>query len=176
MANETMSLISTVTVGAGGSSNIVFNSLPQIYTDIKILTSSRTDANPFGVAVSQIALSANGGTPGWDTRALGGNGSASYTETGSGQLTQSSVSTSNTFSNGELTLCNYSGATYKFGSIESVIENNATLSWMAIHCIGWPSTEPITAISLYPVSGNFVQYSTFSLYGILKGSGGATVS
>ena len=172
----TKQLIATITVGAGGAANAVFSSIPQNFTDLKITCSTRTDANPYGVAVSQIGLSANGGTPGWDSRALGGNGASSYSETGSGSVTQSSVSTASVFANGEITIPNYSGAANKVGSIDSVIENNATNSWMALHAIQWPSTAAITSLSLYPVSGNFVQYSTFSLYGITNGSGGATVA
>lgn len=173
----TKQLISTVTVGSGGSATIVFSSIPQTFTDIQIVCSSRSDANPFGVAVNQIALSANDGATGWSSRALGGNGSSAYSETGSGSVTQSSISTSNVFANGVITICNYaSTSAYKSGSIDSVIENNATASWMALHAIQWPSNTALTAISLYPVSGNFVQHSTFSLYGITSGSGGATVS
>lgn len=169
-------LITTVTVGAGGAANVVFSSIPQNFTDLQIVSSSRTDANPFGVAVNQIGLSANGGTPGWDSKALGGNGSSVYSETGSGTVTNSSISTANAFANGVITILNYAGAIYKVGSANSTIETNATLSWMALHSIRWPSTSAITSLSLYPVTGNFVQYSTFSLYGITNGDGGATVS
>jgi len=39
--------IATVTVGAGGASNITFSSIPQTYTDIKVVVSARTDRSGF---------------------------------------------------------------------------------------------------------------------------------
>lgn len=172
----TKQLISTVTVGAGGASSIDFTSIPQGFTDLCITYSCRSDANPFGVAVNQIGVIINGGSTAVTTRALGGNGASSYSETGSGPVTQSSASTSSVFSNGQIYFAKYAGATNKSISTDSVIENNATNSWLALHAIQWPSTAAITSISLTNASGNHVQYSTASLYGITSGNGGATVS
>lgn len=172
----TKKLISTITVPSEGATSVLFDGIPQNFTDIQIVCSSRSDANPFGVAVSQIGLSANGGSTGWSSKALGGNGSSAYTETGSGSVTQSSVSTSNIFASGLITICNYASTTqYKSGSTESTIENNATASWMALHAIQWPSNSALTSLSLYPISGKFIQGSTFSLYGMVNGNGGSSV-
>lgn len=171
----TMTLISSTTLSTTAAT-IDFTSIPQTYTDLKIVYSARINADPFGVAVATLSLSINGGGTATTSRALGGNGSSAYSETGSGPVINSSNSTANTFSNGDIYIPNYAGSTNKSMSADSVIENNATASWAAIHAILWSSTSAITSISLVPAAGSFVANSSFALYGILKGSGGATVS
>jgi hypothetical protein len=84
--------------------------------------------------------------------------------------------TASTFNNAELYIPNYAGSTNKSFSVDSVNENNATLVDTAIMAGLWANTAAITSISIAGFSQSITQYSTASLYGILKGSGGASVS
>jgi hypothetical protein len=173
MANETMTLIASTTISTA-TATIDFNSIPQTYTDLRIIYSARLSYDPYGVAVALVGLELNGGGSSVSTLALGGNGSSAYSETGSTSVCNSSNSTANTFGTGEINIFNYTSSAQKFISTHSTTENNATGSWQAFHSMRWPSTSAITSLKL--IGSNFVANSSFALYGILKGSGGATVS
>ena len=170
----TMTLVSTVTVGAGGATSIAFTGIPQTGTDLLIRISSRNSGG-----VNAALISFNSSTTGFSARRLFGSGSTvssnTYTDN-RGFYTSFSTDTAGTFGNCEIYIPNYSGSTNKSYSSDSVSENNAAAAYQALIAGLWSNTAAITSISLYPTSGNFDQYSTASLYTITKGSGGATVS
>jgi hypothetical protein len=157
--------IAAVTVGSGGASSIDFTSIPQTYTDLVIKTSLRDTSS--GV-VQVINISFNGNTANFSNKNLQGNGSAasSFTQTRRVLLSSSASSTTSTFSNGDIYIPNYAGATNKSFSADSVSENNATSSFQALDASLWSNTAAITSITLTPDSGSFAQYSTATLYGI----------
>jgi hypothetical protein len=172
-----MTLISTTTVGAGGSSSVSFSAIPGTYTDLLLVVSGRATAagNP-----SQQRIRFNGDTAAnYTTRTLQGTGSSAnsvtYTTTyyGGPNIVDSSF-TANTFGNASIYISNYASAIAKTLSVDSVQENNSTTSYSEISAGRWNNTAAITSIEIYNYT--FAQYSTLSLYGILKGSGGATVS
>lgn len=178
-----MTLVSTVTVGAGGAASIDFTSIPQTGTDLLLIFSLRS---ALAATLDDLRIEINGLTSGYFDRSLKGNGSAaSSSSDGAGggywyieEGIVGSTATSNTFSNGSLCLTNYSSSTAKSGSIDNVSENNATGSKQTIQALRNTTTNPITSIKIRSVysSTNILQYSTASLYTITKGSGGATVS
>ena len=170
MANTYVQIGSTVTVGSGGAANIEFTSIPATYTDLVLKVSTRSDlANAF----SASSLSFNGNTANYSWRELFGvgnsQGSNSGTDTskGSGQVTGASA-TSSTFANTEIYIPNYASANNKSFSVDGVTENNATSAAAVLYAYLWSNTAAITSITLTANTGNFVQYSTASLYGILK--------
>jgi hypothetical protein len=173
----TMTLISTITVGSGGASSIDFNSIPGTYTDLQVLVSAR-----FGN--SQVAtvtwIQFNGSTSNQSSRMLNGNGSgaSSYTDTKIFGQSNGANATANTFGNTSFYIPNYAGSTNKAMSIDGVAENNASNAFQELVAGLWSNTSAITSITLkeYNGTGTFAQDSTASLYGITKGSGGATVS
>jgi len=176
MANETMTLISTITVGSGSTSSIDFTSIPQTYTDLVMQVSARDNAA--GAGWSDMIASINGSTPTVSRKWLSQSGSGgdsirtfSYGVHGG--------NTTNTFGNSMTYIPNYAGSSVKTWFIDGSAENNASgnalLNMQATVLTGF--TSAITSITLTNYdSATFAQYSTFSLYGILKGSGGATVS
>lgn len=174
----TMTLVSTVTVGAGGAASIDFTSIPQTGTDLLVVLSLRNSAT-----ASSTELRFNGNSSGYSFRRLYGSGSSATSDTLSSQTNidiygalTSTSQTSNTFSNVAVYVPNYAGSTNKSVSIDTVTENNATAAVQAIYAGLWANTSAITSVSFGNYAGNFVQYSTASLYTITKGSGGATVS
>ena len=157
-------LIEHIEVGSGGVASIEFTGIPQDGVDLVLKLSSRFSAaqyrplvylnNETGMVYSRIGLLGNGSTV--------SNTSSSYT----GWLVGSvSTDTANTFGNSQLYISNYSSLGMKTISTEGVQENNATDAEQALFAISRDS-GPVTQINLTPTSGNFVQYSTASLYKI----------
>jgi hypothetical protein len=162
MANPTMTLIgSPITVGTSVSS-VTFSSIPNTYTDLKILCSTRTATSAVGDAVF-LSLS---GT--LSAKRLQGNGASATSDTDYyGAWNDGANATASTFGNTEFYIPNYAGSNAKSFSSDSVSENNGTTAYASIIAHLSSSTSAITSITLATESGaNFVQYSTFYLYGI----------
>jgi len=173
----TMTLVSTVTVGAGGAASIEFTGIAGTATDLLLLLSLRaTDAGSDFVAgdilLNNSYTSANkrivafGGTP------------ALVSNSGSDMPVNSVLSTSNTFTNIAFYLPNYTSTTNKTASVDAIAENNSSGSYgsrQIIHATQYNVTSAITSVK-FANAGTLAQYSTASLYTITKGSGGATVA
>lgn len=175
MATGTHTLIQRITVGAAGAVSVTFNSIPQTgYTDLKIVVSARTT-----VALIDTYFNCN----------FNGDSGANYSQRSvyqgnTGNATSNSFSavnnlyvnsvvganaTASTFSNVEMYIPNYAGSTYKSMSQDGANEHNAanpTTRFNPLSAGLWSSTAAITSIALSTASGTWVQYSTFSLYGI----------
>lgn len=173
-----MKKIATVTVGAGGAASIDFTSIAGTMTDLMIVVSGRSNTSAAGGGQS-IRLRFNSNTTGYSSKALYGSGSytGSYAPSGwAGQVSPSDT-TASTFGNTVIYIPNYAGATNKSYSADSVTENNATAAYQEIDASLWANTSAVTQITLSVETGNFVQYSSATLYGITKGSlAGVTVS
>lgn len=170
MAN-TYTLISSVTVGAGGASSIDFTSIPATYTDLVIKASLR-DSGSVGTAGIQVRL--NGATTNYSVKRLYANalgpdiGSDSSTRSGylSIGYADSASKTANTFGNLEFYLPNYAGSNYKSTSTDSTPEENGTNVYFAFYAGLWSSTAAVNQVTLYTDGSGFAQYSTAYLYGI----------
>ena len=166
MANPTMTLIASNTVGSGGVSSVTFSSIPATYTDLVVKSSIRATA-----ATSGGFLTFNGSTSGYSEKLLYGDGSAAGSASNSGAgfvwpfLTVSSSYTANTFSSGEIYIPNYTSSNFKSVSSDVVQENNATASAVYLDAGLWSNTAAISSIT-FTSGSNFAQYSTFYLYGI----------
>lgn len=160
-----MTLVSTVTLGAGGASQIEWTGIPQTGKDLLVVASLRTDTTAGGTRIRFNAT-----TSGYTNRLLQGNGSSvfSYTNlTNSGFLGDLSNSgdTANTFGSAGTYIANYTSAANKSYSIDAVSENNATAANQWIIAGQWANTAAITTVTLSPQSATaFVQNSTASLY------------
>lgn len=174
----TMTLISTVTVGAGGAASISLTSIPQIYTDLLLEVSCRAAT---GTGTTILFYVNNNGASIYSQRNLDGDGST----TGSNSTSSTSgftfaqnttTQTASTFGNASIYIPNYTGSTNKSISIDSTLENNGTTVLTRLTAGLYASTAAITQLDFLYASGNVAQYSTISLYGIQKGSGGATVA
>lgn len=174
-----MELISTTTVGAGGASSITFSSIPSTYTDLYLVISTRSlkTANADFLC---IRLNSDSGTN-YSSKQLEGYGSGvsnASTTTSTYWLTTMDAdnATASTFGNVSAYLPNYAGSSAKTVSIDAIEENNLTTAYASIFAGKWSGTAVISTVTIFAVGANLAQYSTASLYGILKGSGGATAS
>jgi hypothetical protein len=158
--------IATVEVGSAGSSSIDFTSIPQGYTDLVVKASLRGSTNGNIDMLCQF----NGVTTGYTFRWITGDGaaaaSANNTTSNAGFMTMNN-DTANTFASNDIYIPNYTSSNNKSTSFDGVTENNATTAYQVLGGRLWSNTAAITSIKLLPQPGNFVQYSTATLYGIL---------
>lgn len=174
-----MTLINTITIPTNGDvSSVNFTNIPQTYTDLVIMWSSRS--TPHTGVEDWTACNFNGSTTGPTIRQLYGSGSSAASGNFSsfelGRMNGNGA-TSNTFGNVMTYIPNYAGTSAKYWSYDSVSENNASTAYQFIAAGKTTITDPITSITITPANGPYYAInSSFSLYGILKGSGGATVS
>jgi hypothetical protein len=172
-----MQLIETKTLGTAAAS-IEFTSIPQGFTDLLLLYSFRDTGTNSSFRVFETSLSFNTLTTGFSVRALFGDGAGAgtFTQTRFAGWHPDAAATASTFGNTSLYIANYSGATNKSYSIDQVTENNATTARASLVAGLWSNTAAITGITFTTNGTTLAVGSTISLYGVLKGSGGATVS
>lgn len=159
--------ISSVTVGSGGAADIEFTSIPGTYTDLVLHLSARSSSTDEDC---KVTFNTSGGT--YTVRRLIGTGSATSSDTSPTQAymrMNPSTDTASTFSNCTMYIPNYTSSNAKSISADSVTENNGTRGIQMLVAGLWSGTDAITKITLTNQAGNnFVQYSTATLYGILK--------
>lgn len=161
----------------GSQASIVFNSIPQTFTDLYVVFSLRSNS---GVTVAKGNFNAVGA----DERRLQGSGSGTFTgfnQPGSTiGFATGSANTANTFSNNVLYIPNYTATGRKSYSGDGVTENNATEAFQNIVAGLTTTTSAITTLEIYPdavQASQWVAGSSATLYGITRGSnGGVTVS
>jgi hypothetical protein len=170
-----MTLIATITVGSGGAGEMKFSSIPSTFTDLLVVYSIRTG---FSSVYQQIPVYFNNDSSNTTGRNLLGTGSGASSDSASfpQYAATAANATSNTFSNGQVYVPNYAGSTTKSFSVDVVTENNATNAGQTLFAGLWNSTAAINTLQLWGASQTMQQHSSASLYGITKGSGGATVS
>ena len=166
-------LLETITVGEAGASSVTFNNIPQSgYTDLKVVVSARSDSSA-GI-YDGIQLNINGSTASvYSQKTIYGSGSAAVSTSTSaaqgivGYYSAGGTATASTFGNVEFYIPNYTSSNSKSISIDAVGENNATSARMGMVAGLFANSSTISSLVFAPSGGtSFVQYSTFSLYGL----------
>ncbi len=157
---------------ASAAASITFTDIPQTYTDLYLVLSLR--GSDSAVRTSYIEI--NGSSSNFSARSLRGDGSATSSFTATNRIGEinGTSQTASTFTNDSVYLPNYSGSAYKSYSVDHTRENNATAASLEITAGLWSVTDAITSITINRNVGNFVQYSSATLYGVLAGSDGVT--
>ena len=177
-----MELIGTATVGAGGETSIAFTAIPQTYTDLYVVYSTRTSTSSWDPSAFYFNTDTAGNYEMLmlyaDANGVGSATNASYLSQYNNWAIfwmQPSVFTANTFGSTSVYIPNYAlTAQYKSVSTDNVTENNSATAARQIGAGLWRSNSAINAITLAPYGGTFVEHSTASLYGIASGSDGTT--
>lgn len=165
MAN-THVLITSVTVGSGGSSALDFTSIPSTYTDLLIKFSTRSTVNSGTYTAYNVALNGGGSL---SSKYLFGTGSSAGSGSESTYITGWSPTnnlTASTFGNSELYIPSYTSSNFKPLSLAGVTENNASGNLIFLVTGLWSSSSAVDRVTITDLSGSFVQYSTAYLYGI----------
>ena len=166
MAN-TYTLIEAKTL-ASSTASVTFTSIPQTFTDLLVKLSVRQDGANAG-----LFLRPNSSTSNLTHRKIIGDSSSATSDSGSiiFILCNFSSSTSNTFTNSEVYIPNYTSSNYKSVSADSVVENNTTsagLAFVGLIAGLWSDATAISSLNFVPEGGGaqFVSGCTFYLYGI----------
>lgn len=168
--------IATVTVGAGGSSSIDFNSISGTYQHLQIRGIVRS-SNAVTVDQSMLRLNGDTSSSSYAFHQVGGNGSSAFAE-GYGTGTLGGIApltrqpgtsgTASTFGTFVVDILDYTN-TNKYKTVRILYGYDANGSGQVGLTSGLflPNTNAITSISLViQGGGNYAQYSTAALYGV----------
>jgi len=153
------------------TSSVEFALIPQTYTDLKLLLSTRDTAAD---TRSNYRLTINGNTTDYTWCANYGYGTNTGSNSGSGstyRIYGNSVADNNTanlFSNAEIYFPDYTSTTKRKGAYcYSIVANNGTSNFIEVDSTIFNNTGEITNIVITTSNAsNFKVNSTFHLYGI----------
>lgn len=169
-----MTPIYTQTVGASPTSTVNFNNIPQFYTDLMLQVSARGNQ---GSQIMDIGMIFNNDTSSIYsyTGQTGNNGAASSFRIDNSTrflfalFGNGNTSPANTFGNSCFYMPNYTSSNFKSALAEITNgSSDAPGYWMRHLAYLFRGTAPITSIRIDATSNTFVQYSTFTLYGIIR--------
>jgi hypothetical protein len=161
--------ISTTTVGVGGVASVTFSSIPSTYKHLQIRAIARCDAAAT-LRNANIQINGDTGSNYSIHELLGDGGSASVGAATSqtsteGFIVPGSSIGANIFGVTIIDILDYTN-TNKNKTLRSLSGMDANGSGRVyLYSGAWLSTAAITSINIAPAS-NFVQYSSFALYGI----------
>jgi hypothetical protein len=163
--------IATVTVGSGGQSSVTFSSIPSTYQHLQVRYMPRISTSD---TAENTWLRFNGDTgSNYTYHFLDGNGSSASAGAGTSQTrilagrAGAANSGSNIFGANVLDVLDYANTNkYKTARILGGIDRNGDGN-IRLDSGVWMNTAAVTSLTISPTTGNnFVQYSSFALYGI----------
>jgi len=163
--------IAVTTVGSTPATEIVFSSIPQTYKHLQIRASVR---NNRAATASNTYFRFNGDTASnYAYHALDGNGTSATAFSGANvnialAADPSASFTANTFGAQIYDILDYTD-TNKFKTVRVLNgydDNGGGAGEMLLWSNLWRGTSAISSIRFFPNSGEYVQYTTFALYGI----------
>jgi hypothetical protein len=147
------------------AASVTFSNIPQNFTDLQVLCSVRSNRSDSSAVVDQYYIRLNGNNNS-NSKVLRGNSSTGSSSDGQGGIAPTSLATSNTFSNDSIYIPNYTSGNNKSVLVDSVMENNASESWLWLFA-GLYGTAAVTSITFAPNAGTaFTSGSEFYLYGV----------
>lgn len=168
-----MTLVSTYEVPVGGVTTVTFSSVPQTATDLVLVGNARTSNTNASMAFNLNSTTAA------NVIEISATGSVIATSSATSSIRARNISTdtASTFSNFSLYISNYTGTTNKIMLLDAVSETNAATALVTLTSIRTNITSAVTSLTIADANtGTLQQYSSFSLYTITKGTGGATIA
>jgi hypothetical protein len=168
----TFTLIQKAEATSGSASSFDFTSIPQTYTDLVILTSTRNVSNNYG----GFYMKFNGSTinTNVDALRLGMGGTSWLNSTSKETLWNMSSGTAESFAGGIIYIPNYTSTTHdKQVYINSSQAGSSSGLAQHISSWNWGLTNAVNRIELGTFDGSFpndifAQHSSACLYGISK--------
>ena len=168
-AGDNYESIATVTVGSGGASTITFSSIPNTYQHLQIRGIARSSSTPGNVS---IAYNSDTGSN-YAGHDLYGDGSSAAAGGGGSRVPSNigviavptSTDLANTFGVGVVDILDYSNTNkYKTIRVLTGFDVNGATGYILLRSELWMNTSAIATITMS--LSNFVEYSSFALYGI----------
>ena len=165
--------IYTQVVSGSSTTSFLFNNIPQTFTDLLIKCSWRSANNSAGYT-TQILMNNLGGNGIYSHTTLTGNGATvssinaipSGITYGYGGVINEASTTSNTFTNMDIYIPNYTSSLVKQYTVDGATENNATTAYVYSIANLSQNSAPVTSIYLSPFSQTLVAGSSVTIYGI----------
>jgi len=163
--------ISTVTVGAGGASDVTFSSIPATYTHLQLRGITRS-TRVITQTAFKVRFNSDSGSN-YSYHGLYGDGSSAQADAGASttyiQLPRFSgeSATAGIFGAGIIDILDYANTNKNktLRALAGVDRNGGGDIWL--NSGAWYNTNAITSITLTEAStGDFAQYSQWALYGI----------
>jgi len=162
------------TVTSGSQSSVTFSSIPGTYRDLLVVVTGRSTVSALN---ADVAIRFNGDTGSNYDHILqaqnntGVAGGAAVTQTfGRMGWLVGATGPANLRSSGKITIYDYASTTFykQWSSEEQYLRQGTTAgSVFAGSYVGdWRSTAAITSITVFPDSGNFVDGTVATLYGV----------
>ena len=164
-ATSSFESIATVSVGAGGASDVTFSSIPSTYTHLQI----RGISNPATSGANLSAqINSDTGTN-YTYHEIGGNGSSAFAQAETGKtamLELDGANNSTSYGAIVMDILDYTNTNkYKTVRTLSGFDSNGGGTVRLVSHL-WLNTNAITTIKLFYSGQNLRQYSHFALYGI----------
>jgi len=173
MANTYVALAKSVLTSS--TATVTFSSIPQTYTDLILLFSTRDDRPANNQNSFSLVINGDTGTNYSNTNVYGYQSNVVYSDrrTSAAFLRVSTSNTLNntadTFTNGELIFSNYTSTSSRAISLSCVMENNTTtgIYMPFLSAQLYRGTSALSSFVMTPESSaSFVSGSSFYLYGI----------
>jgi hypothetical protein len=170
--------LSTVTVGAGGQASVEFTSIPAYYEHLQIRGIGRSSQVADGTNYIYLRFNGSSQTE-YAYHDLTGNGAsasaggtANSTQIIAGQLPRANQLASS-FAVNIIDILDYANTNKNktvrcLSGIDYNGLSNSQPGYIRLQSGLWINANAVTSIQLTSESGNFVQYSTFALYGIKR--------
>jgi hypothetical protein len=163
--------IQTVTVGSGGQSSITFSSIPATFKHLQIRGIGRSADTGTNDVTGYLRFNSDTASN-YSSHRLYGYGSSAGADSA---VSAAQISFATVLANGNAASC-FSGIvcdildytnTNKYKTTRSLAggETNS-LGMMFVTSGNWRDTSAVSSITLTNSGGNWVQYSSFALYGI----------
>jgi hypothetical protein len=162
--------IQTVTVGAGGSASVSFTSIPSTYTHLQIRAICKTTAATSNINSIFGQFNSDTGSN-YARHFLNGSGTAAAAGGAASTVSMffgTNIETlgTNAFAANVIDILDYAN-TNKYKTTRSLSGVDANGSGYVQFMSGlWMNTAAVTSITILPNSSDFIQYSSFALYGI----------
>lgn len=171
LAEDFSRMLISETTTSSSASEVSFSSIPQGFRDLEVIVRGRADAVADDVAV-RIQFNGDTAANYRFQQIFGAASNAAVQDNSEAQIVWVQLpganSTTGFVGAGRMTIFNYRDTTFHKGVISHGTQNVATNNQRTLVTSGsWASTSAITSIRVFLASGNFVDGSIVSLYGLL---------
>ena len=164
--------IQTVTIGSGGGSSAEFTSIAGTYKHLQIRAIARDNDSATGQGAFWIQCNSDTGSN-YSWHRVYADGSSVTSGSGSSAtailagINSRNGNTSSVFAPTVVDILDYSN-TNKYKTFRGLSGNDTnSLGYIGLHSGLWMNSAAITSIKIFSTSpANWVQYSTFALYGV----------